>query len=189
MIENAVKAKLEAIFRSVSSLSEIYVPLFLARGELQEKHYYIHSANIGLDTFRRIIADNDKLKIFIPEDFEQLSSVLEEIDTYENCYFANSTSFWELDELKENEYGVIAVNSKFDIYKIIFKRYAEDQLYFIRSAFYKFNLQMDTPVIKKLLIFNNKYFEPVRRKVALFSDPDVFAKLKHNFSQITQQDV
>ena len=189
MIEHAVKGKLEAIFQSVAHRQEIYVPLYLARGELYERHYYIHPADIKLDAFRNMIASHDKLEIFIPEDIEQLPSILEEINTYENCYFACCTNFWELDELKENEYGAIAVNSKFDVYKIIFRRYANDRPYFIKSAFYRFNLQMDNTYIKKLESFNDKHFEPARKRIAAFNDPEVFNKLKHNFIEIAQNDV
>jgi len=189
MISNDVRAKLDAVFRGASSSDEIYVPLYLARGELYKKHYYIHRASIGLDVFRSMIADNDRLKIFIPDDFKQLSSILEEIDTYENCYFANPTSFWELDDIKMNEYGVIAVNSVLDIYKVIFKQYANDRPYFIKSAFYKFNLEMDRAFIQKLLKFNDKCFEPSRRKLAAFDNPDVFARLRQNFIEITQSGV
>ena len=189
MIEHSVKAKLEAIFQSVAHRQEIYVPLLLVRGEFYERHYYIHPADIKLDAFRNMIANHDKLEIFVPRDIEQLSSILEEINTYENCYFASYSNFWELDDLKENEYGAIAVNSNFDVYKIIFRRYANDRPYFIKSAFYRFNLHMDNAYIKKLESFSTKCFEPARKKIAAFNDPEVFNKLKHNFIEITQNDV
>jgi len=189
MIENAVRTKLEAVFRGASNSGEIYVPLFLAKGELQDRHYYIHPANIRLDVFRSMLAVNDRLTIFIPDDFEQLSSILKEVDTYENCYFANTSSFWELDDLKENEYGIIAVNSDLDIYKIIFKQYANNLPYFIKSAFYKFNLEMDRTFIKKLLAFNDKCFEPARKRIAAFDTLDVFVRLRQNFIEITQSGI
>jgi hypothetical protein len=189
MIEHAVKAKLEAIFQSTSDQGEVYVPLYLAKGEFYERHYYIHPADIKLDAFRSMIAINDRLRIFIPNDVEQLFPILNEIDTFENCYFANSSTFWELDDIKENEYGVIAVNSRFDVYKIIFRRYANNRPYFIKSAFYKFNLHMDKPYIAKLLSFNDKHFEPARKRLTVFKDPEVFNKLKQNFAEITQNDV
>jgi hypothetical protein len=189
MIEHATKAKLEAIFQSTSNQEVVYVPLYLAKGEFHERHYYIHPADIKLDAFRSMIATNDRLRIFIPSDVDQLFPILKEIDTFDNCFFANSSTFWELDDLKENEYGAIAVNSKFDVYKIIFKRYSNYQAYFIKSAFYKFNLYMDKPYIMKLLSFNDKCLEPARKRITAFKNPEVFDKLKQNFSEITYFEV
>ena len=191
MLQDSIRNRLEEIFNTVSNEHKRYFPLMLYKGSKFEgdQKWYAGMSDINLREFKAMIAERqpfkgEEVKIIISNELEPARQIYSALNCFENRYFGNSVSMWEVDELQDHMYGAVMVDSDFNIYKTIFRQWSNSAPFFIYKHYYYFSLLMSRKEINNLIQFHNKVFQKARIKLNKMKSSAVAAKLRDNFSQM-----